>query len=118
MDKKITKKEVLEIIAVRYYDMPIVVDYCQKEINRLNKEQEAKQKDERLSDNLYCAIINIMSNNNSKMLTAQDIIQLLKGEDLTLAKVRAKLSFGVSYGALQKEFINNKIYYKIIKGDV
>ncbi len=117
MDKTIAKRDVLEIIAVIYSDNQKIVNYCQQEINRLNKKQEPKQ-DKILGDDLYCEVIKLLSNNNSKMLTAQDIVDLLKGKDLTLAQVRARLSQGVANGILQKEYINNTVYYQIIKGGV
>lgn len=101
-----TKKEMLAAFAERYSKDVELVTFCNDEIEKIEKKAEktkerATQKREE-GDELYNAVIACVKDTP---LTANDIYEnnFMHLEDVTVAKVRARLTKGVKKGVLVKE---------------
>ena len=119
MEKKITKIEVLGIIKEAMADNEVVVAYCDNEIAHLEakavKAKERAAEKRAAGDELYAAVIGCVG---TDPVTADAVLGMLEGEDLTVAKVRARLSQGVANGVLAKETLKdangkNKVHYTV-----
>jgi hypothetical protein len=119
MEKKITKIEVLGIIKEAMADNEVVVAYCDNEIAHLEakavKAKERAAEKRAAGDELYAAVIGCVG---TDPVTADAVLAMLEGDDLTLAKVRARLSQGVANGVLAKESIKvdgkAKMHYTLV----
>lgn len=106
MEKKMTKVEMYALIAELCADNADIVAFCASETDKLNakaakaKERAAEKK--AIGDELYAAVISCVG---TEPITADAVLAMLEGDDLTVAKVRARLSQGVRNGVLVKESI-------------
>lgn len=104
--EKMTKKEIFGLIAETCADNEVIVDFCAAEITKLdNKAAKAKEKaalKKAAGDELYAVIVEAVGTEN---VTAEDVLASIEGEDLTVAKVRARLSQAVKNGVLVKESV-------------
>ena len=115
--EKMTKKEMYTLIAELCAGNADVVDFCGAEIARLDaKAEKAKAKaaeKKAAGDELYAAVIEAVG---TDFVTAEDVLGNIEGEDLTVAKIRARLSQGVKNEVLVKETIKvdgkAKVHYK------
>jgi len=115
--EKMTKKEMYALIAELCADNADVVDFCASEVAKLDaKAAKAKAKaaeKKAAGDELYAAVIEAVGED---FVTAEDVLASIEGEDLSVAKIRARLSQGVKNGALVKESIKvegkAKVHYK------
>ena len=115
--EKMTKKEMYNLIAEKCADNAEIVDFCAAEVARLDaKAEKAKAKaaeKKAAGDELYAAVIEAVG---TEFVTAEDVLANIEGEDLTVAKIRARLSQGVKNGVLVKESIKvdgkAKMHYK------
>ena len=123
-EKKITNAEKFAIIrdavaagtpiAEDYVDL--IVEFCNSQIDKINtKAAKAKEKaaeKKAAGDELYAAVLDCVG---TEPVTADTVLGMLEGDDLTLAKVRARLSQGERNGVLAKETIKvdgkNKVHY-------
>ena len=106
MEKKITHSEIYGIIKEAMADNALVVEFCDSQIEKLaNKAAKAKERaaEKRAAgDELYAAVVDCVG---TDPVTADTVLTMLDGDDLTVAKVRARLSQGVANGVLAKESI-------------
>ena len=115
--EKMTKKEKFALIAELLADNAEIVDFCNDEISKLDaKAEKAKAKaaeKKAAGDELYAVVIEAVG---TEYITAEDVLASIEGEDLTVAKIRARLSQGVKNGVLAKEAIKvdgkSKVHYK------
>ena len=113
-----TKKETYTLIAELLADNAEIVEFCNAEIVKLdNKAEKAKAKaaeKKAAGDELYAVIVESVG---ADFVTAEDVLAGIEGEDLTVAKIRARLSQAVKNGVLVKESIKveggkSKVHYK------
>lgn len=117
MENKMTKSEILSLIAELCADNEVIVSYCENEKASLAKKAEkakARAAEKRAQgDELYAAVCDCVG---SDLITAEAVLDMLEGEDLTVAKVRARLSQGVKNSVLTKETVKvegkTKVHYK------
>ena len=115
--EKMTKNEMYSLIAELCADNADVVAFCENEKAALAKKAEkakARAAEKRAAgDELYAAVLDCVG---SEPITAEAVLDMLEGEDLTVAKIRARLSQGVKNEVLVKETIKvdgkNKVHYK------
>ena len=116
--EKMTKNEMYSLIAELCADNADVVAFCENEKAALAKKAEkakARAAEKRAAgDELYAAVLDCVG---SELITAEAILDMLEGEDLTVAKVRARLSQGVKNEVLVKESVKTeggkvKVHYK------
>ena len=115
--EKMTKNEMYSLIAELCADNADVVAFCDAEKAALAKKAEkakARAAEKRAEgDALYAAVIDCVG---SEPMTAEAVLDMIDGEDLTVAKIRARLSQGVKNEVLVKETIKtdgkNKVHYK------
>ena len=115
--EKMTKNEMYSLIAELCADNADVVAFCEAEKAALAKKAEkakARAAEKRAAgDELYAAVLDCVGN---EPITAEAVLDMIEGEDLTVAKVRARLSQGVKNEVLAKETIKidgkNKVHYK------
>ena len=104
--EKMTKNEMYSLIAELCADNADVVAFCENEKAALAKKAEkakARAAEKRAAgDELYAAVLDCVG---SEPITAEAVLDMLEGEDLTVAKIRARLSQGVKNGVLAKESI-------------
>lgn len=116
--EKMTKKEIYNLIAEKNADVEVIVDFCNAEIARLDaKAEKAKAKaaeKKAAGDELYGVIVSCLT---ADLQTAEDILAQLEGDELTVAKVRARLSQAVKNGVARKESVKvegkAKVHYAI-----
>ena len=117
MENKMTKMEMYSLIAELCADNAEVVAFCEAEQDKLAaKAEKAKiraAEKRAAGDELYAAVLECVG---SELITAEAVLAMLEGEDLTVAKVRARLSQGVKNEVLVKETVKtdgkNKVHYK------
>lgn len=117
MENKMTKTEMFSKIAELCADYADVVEFCEAEKEKLAAKAEkakARAAEKRAQgDELYNAVLDCVG---SELITAEAVLDMLEGEDLTVAKVRARLSQGVKNEKLVKETVKtdgkNKVHYK------
>ena len=115
--EKMTKNEMYSLIAELCADNADVVAFCENEKAALAKKAEkakARAAEKRAQgDELYNVILDCVG---TELITAETVLDMLEGEDLTVAKVRARLSQGVKNEKLVKETVKiegkNKVHYK------
>ena len=115
--EKMTKNEMYSLIAELCADNADVVAFCEAEKAALAKKAEkakARAAEKRAAgDELYAAVLECVG---SELITAEAILDMIEGEDLTVAKIRARLSQGVKNEVLVKETVKvdgkNKVHYK------
>lgn len=94
------------------------VDFCNDEIAKLDaKAEKAKAKaaeKKAAGDELYAAVVSVLTN---EAQSAEAVLEQIEGEDLTVAKIRARLSQAVKNGVAAKETIKvdgkNKVCYTL-----
>lgn len=117
--EKMTRKDYLTL-CMGYCEMDAdVVAFLQNEIDKEDRKREnvAKRRAEKAEegDVVYVAVMGCVG---KEFTTAEDVLALLDyDEELSIAKVRARLSQGVKKGELIKEarHLDNgkrKVYYK------
>ena len=116
--EKMTKKEKFALIAELVADNQELVDFCNDEIARLDakalkaKEKAAERKAQ--GDELYAVVVSVVG---SEPMTAEQVLACIDGEELTTAKIRARLSQAVNNGVLVKETVKiegkNKVVYSL-----
>ena len=107
MTKKITKKEMFEIIKNELAGNSDVVEFCDKEIAALarkaakakEKAAEKKAQGDALKDTVYSLLTN-------ELQTISDITGQIEGEDVTVAKVSYRLTALTKAGAAVKEEVS------------
>ena len=117
MENKMTKNEMYSLIAELCADNADVVAFCENEQTKLAAKAEkakARAAEKRAAgDELYNVILDCVG---SEPVTAEAVLDMLEGDDLTVAKVRARLSQGVKNEKLVKETVKidgkNKVHYK------
>ena len=117
MEKAMTKIEILALIRELCSDNEIVVSYCDKETASLEakaaKARARAAEKKAAGDELYATVVECVG---SEPVTAETVLESIEGEDLTVAKTRARLSQGVKNGVLVKESIKvdgkAKMHYK------
>lgn len=115
--KKMTKKDMYALIAELCADNADVVAFCDNEVAKLEaKAEKAKAKaaeKKAAGDELYAAVVEAVG---TEFVTTENVLGNIEGEDLTVAKIRARLIQGVKNGALVKESIKvegkAKVHYK------
>ena len=104
--EKMTKKEIFGLIAETCADNEVIVEFCAAEVAKLDaKAAKAKEKaaeKKAAGDELYAVIVEAVG---ADSMTAEDVLASIDGEDLTVAKVRARLSQAVKNGVLVKESV-------------
>lgn len=118
MENKMTKAETLALIKELCAENEIVVTYCDNELASLAKKAEkarARAAAKRAEgDELYNAVIACVG---TDPITCEAVHAMIEGEDLTIAKIRAKLSAAVRDGVLVKETLKvdgkNKVHYHV-----
>lgn len=104
-DKKITKAEVLAIIAEAMADNADVVAYCENELALLEskkiKARERQDKKRAEGDDLQAAIASLLTDVPQ---TRDEILAQFENEDgeLTVGKIQAKLNNLVKFGQASK----------------
>ena len=102
-DKKITKAEVLEIIAEAMADNADVVAYCENELalleNKKVKARERQDKKRAEGDELQAVVASLLTDAPQ---TRDEITAQIEGEDITVGKVQAKLNNLVKFGQASK----------------
>ena len=117
MENKMTKTEMFNKIEEVCADYADIVEFCEAEKAKLAAKAEkakARAAEKRAQgDELYAAVLECVG---SELITAEAVLDMLEGEDLTVAKVRARLSQGVKNEVLVKETVKtdgkNKVHYK------
>ena len=115
--EKMTKNEMYSLIEELCADNADVVAFCEAEKAALAKKAEkakARAAAKRAEgDELYATVLECVG---SEPITAEAVLDMLEGEDLTVAKIRARLSQGVKNEVLVKETVKvdgkNKVHYK------
>lgn len=101
-----TKKEMYTLIAETCVDNAEIVEFCGAEIARLEaKAEKAKAKaaeKKAAGDELYAAVVSVLT---SEPQTAEAVLAQLEGDELTVAKIRARLSQAVKNGVANKESV-------------
>ena len=116
--EKMTKKEMFNLIAELCADNADVVAFCASEVEKLDakaakaKERAAQKRKE--GDELYNAVVSVLT---STPQTRDAVFAQLEGEDLTVAKVGARLSAAVKNGdavkSTEKVDGKSKVMYAI-----
>ena len=113
-----TNREKFVLMAELVADNTELVEFCNDQIAKLDakaeKAREKAQLKKAQGDELYAAVISAVS---TEPMTAEQVLECIEGEDLTVAKVRARLSQGVKNGALVKETLKvegkSKVHYTV-----
>ena len=106
--EKMTKKEIFGLIAETCADNEVIVEFCAAEVSKLDaKAAKAKEKaaEKRAAgDELYAEVIACVG---ETPVTADTVYaeNFADYEDLSVAKIRARLSQGVKNEVLAKETI-------------
>ena len=116
--EKMTKKEIFGLIAETCSDNEVIVEFCAAEVAKLDaKAEKAKAKaaeKKAQGDELYAVIVSTLTN---ELQTAEDVLSQLDGDELTVAKVRSRLSQAVKNGVAVKESVKiegkAKMCYKL-----
>lgn len=102
-DKKITKAEVLAIIAEAMADNADVVAYCENELalleNKKIKARERQDKKRAEGDELQAVVASLLTDAPQ---TRDEITAQIEGEDITVGKVQAKLNNLVKFNQASK----------------
>ena len=115
---KMTKTQMFEMIKELLADNADVVEFCDAQIEALaNKAAKAKAKaaEKRAAgDELYATVVACLT---AEGQTREDILAQVEGEDLSVAKIGARLTQAIKNGVAVKESIKvegkNKTTYKL-----
>lgn len=114
-----TKIEMFEQIKELCFDNKELVDYCNEEIYKLQHKQMkviAKARENNL-DELAKECLNILKQSEEPMTDVEILYKLDYDEDLTIARVRARLTQLIKCGYVNKgiriEFDKHKVVYYI-----
>ena len=120
MENKMTKVQKFELIAELCKDNEIVTAFCADEIAKLDAKAEKARaraaEKKALGDELYNAVIGCVG---TDLITAEAVLDMFDNEDgeLTVAKIRTRLSQGVRNGVLAKETVKvdgkDKMHYRL-----
>jgi uncharacterized protein (DUF885 family) len=116
--EKMTKTQMFEMIKELLADNAEVVEFCDAQIEALaNKAAKAKAKaaEKRAAgDELYAAVVACLT---SEGQTREDILNQVEGEDLSVAKIGARLTQAIKNGVAVKDSIKvegkTKTTYKL-----
>ena len=116
--EKMTQKEIFGLIKETCADNEVIVEFCDAQIAKLDaKAEKAKVKaaeKKAAGDELYAVIVSTLTND---LQTAEAVLEQLEGDELTVAKVRARLSQAVKNGVAAKESVKidgkAKVCYKL-----
>ena len=116
--EKMTKTQMFEMIKDMLADNADVVAFCDAQIEALaNKAAKAKAKaaEKRAAgDELYAIVVSCLSNEGQ---TREDILAKIDGEDLSVAKIGARLTQAIKNGVAVKDSIKgdgkNKTVYTL-----
>ena len=107
MEKKMTKKEMFEKIMAAMATDVEVVEFCEKEIAALDKKaakaKETAAKKRAESDELMEVVKSLLTD---EFQTLGDITSQIEGEDITVAKVTARMTKLVKAEVAVKEEIS------------
>lgn len=120
MDKKLTKKDYYEILKGIITENNVengedLVAFIDKQIEQLDnkaikaKEKAAEKKAE--GDELRAVVLSVLT---SDFQTIEDIVAQIEGEDITKAKIVARLTQLVKNGEAKKEQIKNAENKKVM----
>ena len=118
MEKKVTKIDMFNLIKSELADNAEVVAFCDAQIALLaNKAEKAKAKaaeKKAQGDELYAAVVSVLG---TEPMTREDVLGAIEGEDLTVAKIGARLNQAIKNGVAVKTSIKvdgkNKTAYTI-----
>lgn len=106
MEKKMTQVEMYNFIKEALADNAEVVEFCDGKLDSLAKKAEkakAKAAEKKAAgDELYAAVISVLG---ADPMTAEDVLAKIEGDDLSVAKIRARLTQGVKNGVVAKDKI-------------
>ena len=117
--EKMTKKDMYTLISELCADNADVVEFCANEIVKLdNKAEKARAKAaerKAAGDELYAAVVSTLT---AEPQTAEAVLEQIEGDELTVAKIRARLSQAVKNGVANKETLKtedgkNKVHYTL-----
>ena len=101
--EKMTKAQMFDLIKTECAGNDAIVEFCDAQIALLaNKAEKAKAKaaEKRAAgDELYAAVVSVLG---TDPMTREDVLAAIEGEDLTVAKVGARLSQAVKNGVAVK----------------
>ena len=115
--EKMTKTQMFDRIAEVCADYADIVEFCDAEKAKLAaKAEKAKARaaeKKAIGDELYATVVSVLTNEPQ---SREAVFAQIEGEDLTVAKIRARLSQGVKNEVLVKETVKvdgkNKVHYK------
>lgn len=118
MEKKMTQTEMYELIKTVCAEHDEIVAFCDAKIASLaNKAEKARAKaaeKKAAGDELYAVVLDVLT---AEPATCEDIVAKIEGEDITVAKVRARLSQAAKNGVVAKSTIKvdgkNKVVYAL-----
>lgn len=113
-----TKTQMFELIKTECAENAEIVAFCDAQIALLaNKAEKAKAKaaEKRAAgDELYAAVVAVLG---ADPMTREDVLGAIEGEDLTVAKIGARLSQAVKNGVAVKTSVKvegkNKTAYTL-----
>lgn len=116
--EKMTKSQMFDLIKTTCADNADIVAFCDAQIALLaNKAEKAKAKaaEKRAAgDELYAAVVSVLG---TDPMTREDVLAAIEGEDLTVAKIGARLSQAVKNGVAVKDSVKvdgkNKTVYTL-----
>jgi hypothetical protein len=101
--EKMTKAQMFDLIKTECADNAQIVEFCDAQIALLaNKAEKAKAKaaEKRAAgDELYAAVVEVLG---SEPMTCEAVLASIEGEDLSVAKIRARLTQAVKNGVANK----------------
>ena len=114
--EKMTKKEKFLLAIELCAGNDMLVEFFNDEIAKLDAKADkarAKAAEKKAAgDELYAAVIAVLTDAPQ---TAEDVLAQIDGEDLTVAKIRARLSQAVKNGVANKESVKvdgkSKVHY-------
>ncbi len=101
-----TNREKFVLMAELVAENTELVEFCNDQIAKLDakalkaREKAAERKAQ--GDELYAAVVSVLT---SEPQTAEQVLEQIEGDELTVAKIRARLSQAVKNGAANKESV-------------
>ena len=115
MENKMTKNEMFSKIAELCADYADVVEFCENEKAKLAAKAEkakARAAEKRAEgDALYAAVCGVLT---AEPQTREAVFAQIEGEDLTVAKIGARLSQAVKNGVAVKDTIKVEGKSKVV----
>lgn len=113
--EKMTKKEMYSLIAELCADNADVVAFCENEVAKLDakaaKARVRAAERKAAGDELYAAVVSVLT---AEPQTREAVFAQLDGEDLTVAKIGARLSQAVKNGVAAKDTIKVEGKSKVV----